>query len=383
MNIKVLVVDDDEINRMVLNGILDGGRYDVFFAENGAEGVEVFEKERPDIVLMDVLMPVMDGRVAATKIKELAGDEFVPVIFLTSLTDEDELAECVSVGGDDFLTKPFSKTILEAKITAFLRTRVLYQQIQQHNQMMMQEYLYAEKIFARLNTRGVLKDLPFNHISTPQSMFNGDMLLAAKRQDGGLNVFVGDATGHGLPAAIGVLPVSDIFYDMTEHGRKSADIVLAINQKLKTFLPTELFLCACLMEFSLDMSVAKIWNGGLPDGLIYNARSGDIRERVASNRLPLGIMGNASLDTSFTTYHLKEGDSIYVFSDGITEAEDENGDMLGMDGLERCLIKSHQKTEPFNYLSRLLAQYRGDREQSDDLTLIQVTPELFRLKRSA
>lgn len=370
---RILVVDDDEINRMVLGGILETDDHELIYAVNGLEGVNLFEQHHPDIVLMDVLMPVLDGREAVKRIKQIAGDEFVPVIFLTSISNEDELVECVEAGGDDFLTKPFSKAILEAKIRAFSRSRALSQQVRRHREEMVQEYVFAEKIFARLAERGILHSSNLNYLSTPQSMFNGDLLLAAQRPDKGLNVFVGDATGHGLPAAVGVLPVSDVFYSMTEKGKSAEEIVAAINAKLYQFLPTGLFLCGGFAQFSPGFQYVDIWNGGLPDGFIYDVAGGEIRQLIVSDKIPLGI--SASQDCGVTRYSFEPEDMLYLYTDGVTESENAAGNMFGFDGIKACINATPAGMSPFQPISDALRRFRGDKEQSDDVTLIEIYPK--------
>jgi len=108
---KILLVDDDATNRLVLSAYLKKDGYDTVVAENGQQAIDVFVKEQPGMILMDVMMPVMDGYEATTRIKEIA-TRFIPIIFLTAMTDEKALSKCVEVGGDDFLTKPYSRVIL-------------------------------------------------------------------------------------------------------------------------------------------------------------------------------------------------------------------------------------------------------------------------------
>ena len=110
--VRILVADDNSVDRMYLSSILRKQGFDVLQAVNGKEAVEQFEKLRPEIVLLDVIMPEMDGMEAARRIKDMAGEFFVPVIFLTSLTGKNDLVKCLEAGGDDFLSKPYSPLIL-------------------------------------------------------------------------------------------------------------------------------------------------------------------------------------------------------------------------------------------------------------------------------
>ncbi|MDH4133410.1 MAG: response regulator, partial [Gammaproteobacteria bacterium] len=122
---RALVVDDDPTNRIFLRALLEKEGYQVIVAEHGAQAIECFRTEVPEIIFMDVMMPVMNGYEATRRIKALAGDYFIPVIFLTALTDDEALARCIEAGGDDFLTKPYKQATLQSKIAAMRRIAVL------------------------------------------------------------------------------------------------------------------------------------------------------------------------------------------------------------------------------------------------------------------
>ncbi len=123
---KILIVADELSNRMILSAILKKEGYSVVSAVNGQEAIDVFQQEEPDLVLMDIMMPVMDGYEATQKIKVLSQEKFTPIIFLMAMTDEQALRRCVDVGGDDFLSKPYNQVIIKAKIDALERMSQLY-----------------------------------------------------------------------------------------------------------------------------------------------------------------------------------------------------------------------------------------------------------------
>ena len=117
--LTILIAEDSAADRMLLASILRRQGHAVLTAANGAEAVDVFRELRPQLVLMDAMMPVMDGFEAARQIKELAGETLVPIIFLTSLSESEALARCLEVGGDDFLAKPYNQVILAAKTVSY------------------------------------------------------------------------------------------------------------------------------------------------------------------------------------------------------------------------------------------------------------------------
>ncbi|MBU1646951.1 MAG: SpoIIE family protein phosphatase [Gammaproteobacteria bacterium] len=121
MPLKVLVVDDSATNRRIVNVFLNKLGQDVALAENGAQAVELFQRDSFDLVLMDVMMPVMDGYEATRRIKALCGERWVPVIFLSALDTEDNLIAGLDAGGDDYLPKPINFVVLQAKLRSLRR----------------------------------------------------------------------------------------------------------------------------------------------------------------------------------------------------------------------------------------------------------------------
>ena len=124
-SLKVLVVDDTETNRMILQVFLRKLGLQVVLANDGAQGVAAYEREAPDIVLMDVMMPVMDGYEATRRIKALAGERWVPVLFVSALDNDASLVAGLDAGGDDYLPKPVNFVVLNAKLRSLTRALVI------------------------------------------------------------------------------------------------------------------------------------------------------------------------------------------------------------------------------------------------------------------
>jgi CheY-like chemotaxis protein len=378
--ITFLVADDDPTNRLVLEGILSQSGHRVIEAANGAEAVERFQTQRPDAVLMDVMMPVMDGYEAARQIKSVAGEHFVPMLFLTALHDERALMRCVEAGGEDFLTKPFSRLILQSKIEALLRTRGLHVQLEQQNARLrahqvhqMQEQEIAERIFRNLVHRGALQEPCFRYHVSPAALFNGDMLLAARTPDGGVRVLLGDFTGHGLPAAVGAIPVSEMFYAMTAKGCALRELTAEINRKLRAVLPPEIFFSACFVDVAADGASALLWNGGMPDVLVHG-RDGMVRS-YASTSLPLGAVPEPLLDLNPQALALHAGDRLYLYSDGVIEARNDEGVFFGDSRLRAVLAESG--ANGFEALRSAVERFGRHGMQHDDISLLEITPDAF------
>lgn len=131
---KILIVDDIGSNRRVLQQMLRVKGYEVIEAVNGKQAVDLSKVEKPDLILMDISMPEMDGHQAASQIKESSGDNYIPIIFVTAMSEDTALTKALASGGDDFLSKPVSIDILDSKVKAHLRIRKLNRQLQAKNQ---------------------------------------------------------------------------------------------------------------------------------------------------------------------------------------------------------------------------------------------------------
>ncbi len=382
-----LVVDDQSVNRNFLQDLLIREGYQTITAEDGSQAVELYVERRPDIVFMDAMMPVMDGFQATTRIKALAGTHFVPVIFLTSLSDGEALVKCLEAGGDDFLGKPFNLEILRAKIKAMMRIRDLTrtvaeqrQQIEKQHQLLLKEQVLAEQIYNRAVTADNIASKHIHSLLQAASVFSGDMLLTAHCPDGKIHVLLGDFTGHGLIAAVGVLPTAEVFRAMTAKGFSAIEILSAINAKLNRLLPTGKFMCACFVVIEADMKSISIWNAGLPDVLLLG--SGDecrtvIKHRIASQYLPLGILKEIDIEPPPAPLPITQGERILLCSDGLTEATNSNGEEFGMVRYEQAAQESQSS---FQAIVTALEDFCAGHPFNDDVSLVEILcmPELVK-----
>ncbi|MFK7864435.1 MAG: SpoIIE family protein phosphatase [Pseudohongiellaceae bacterium] len=376
--IKVLVADDNESDRLILSTIIRKQGYDVHLASNGREALEIFEQERPQIVLLDAIMPEMNGMEAARSIKSSAGDDFIPVLFLTSLQDVNSLADCLDAGGDDFLSKPYSQVILKAKLNAFLRMRGMHSlmqaqrdEISKHHQHLIHEQKVAKAVFDNVAHSGCLDSPNIKYMLSPMAMFNGDVLLAAVKPSGGMHILLGDFTGHGLPAAIGAMPMAEIFYYMTSKGFGITDIIAEINMKLKSILPVGVFCCGCMVDFSFDKQIIRVWSGGLPDSYLFHSDSKEIT-RIESKHLPLGIRSPDDFNNELQVLEMAKGDRLFICSDGISEALNKSGEMFGEHRMIEAMSSSEEDDDIFANIQNAVTSFMEDSERDDDITLLEV-----------
>lgn len=380
---KVLIADDNSVDRKVLSRVVRNQGNEVIEATNGFEAVDAFREHRPEIVLMDVMMPGLNGKEATRQIKKIADEDFIPVIFLTSLSDAQSLADCLDSGGDDFLTKPYNHVVLQAKIDSFHRMSDMHRtllhqrdEIARVNRHMLQEQRVAKAVYDNVAHAGCLSASNIRYELSPMAVFNGDVLLAARKPGGGMHVLLGDFTGHGLPAAIGAMPMADIFYGMTAKGFGIREVLREVNQKLKSILPVGFFCCAAAVDLAPDRQAASVWMGGVPDCYLLRA-NGQIIETLSSRHLPLGVMSADKFNDQMTEFSMARGDRMFLWSDGIIEARNSTGDMFGQDKLLNVVRNASSPEDVFSDIQRAVDAFVGGSEQDDDTTLIEVVMDDF------
>ena len=386
--LTILIAEDSAADRLLLASIIRRQGHQVLTVSNGAEAIEVFARERPQLVLMDALMPVMDGFEAARQIKQLAGEALVPIIFLTSLRESEALAQCLDAGGDDFLPKPYNPLILAAKINAMDRLRrlqatVLQQRdlIARHHEHLMHEQRAAKAVFDKVAHSGCINAAPnIRYLQSPYALFNGDLLLAAYTPSGDMHVLLGDFTGHGLPAAIGAMPLAEVFYGMTAKGYGLTQTLREMNAKLKRILPVDMFCCATLLCLSAQRRAVEVWNGGMPEGYVHEVATGR-RTPLISRHLPLGVLSAEAFDDSTEVWPMALGDRVFLLSDGVLDTADANDQLFGAERLQQVFAANREPDRLFEDIEQALAAFRG--QARDDVSMVEITLQAGQPLRAA
>jgi len=375
---KVLIVDDHTYNRDLLIFILEDEGHECVEADTGVVACERF-RDDPDIdlILMDINMPEMDGITATKTIKAESGERFVPVIFVTALDDSDVVARCLDAGGDDFVPKPVNENVLLAKIHAHARSQALYdnlkaakERLQYHNQQLRRDHSIVEHVFSRCNQRSKTCCDNISTYTSPMSMFDGDMVLTAASPSGGLYLIIGDFTGHGLAAAMGTLPVTEIFFTMVAHQASISQMAAEINSRLYDLLPTNMFCCATIAHIDYTGTTMQVWSGGMNDILRVKPGASGV-EKVPGMHMPLGILSPVEFNNSPRLIDLQEREKVYMYTDGVNEAENKDGEEFGLERLENIILFGGDNVVAA--VTDAVNAFHEGTEQSDDISIIEFT----------
>jgi len=377
---SILVADDDPILREHLQLLLEKQGHQVFTAEDGVEAIRLFEIEEPDAVFLDVIMPEMNGYEAAKKIKEMTTGRFTPVLFLSALHEESNLLMGIKQGGDDFLTKPINENLLTMRLYAMQRIKKVHLELEKYQLQTEQEIRTSQHVFDHITQRAECDIDGITTTSASASHFCGDLLLYNNDKHNRHYIMHGDFTGHGLSAAIGAIPVSDIFYGMSERGAKISSIAKELNTKLNHLMPVGKFFACILCCIDLDRNELDLWVGGMPPILAMNRHNE--MTHIKADKLALGIMPPDSFNNSCQSYPLGALSSLLFYTDGVTEAWNNQQEMYGEERLDKLFTEHASNPGLIDTVKRSLSDFTEGKEFDDDVSLTFLSiPQIQQCKR--
>lgn len=371
-NRDVLIIDSNQDNVERLSQIIGEEGFHVSTAQNGMQGLVKFYQHKPDLVLIDFHAEGMSAIETCRQIKALASNVFVPVLMISTYLNDEQISTCVEAGADDIVFRPFSLAIFRSKIYAMFRIASLYSKLYTLTAERQNDEELAEQLFSTVVEKGNVAQEHINIFKRSAETFSGDVQLTALCPNGDINVLLGDFTGHGLSSAIGAIPLADTFRAMTDKGYSPIEIIKQINRKMHQLLPTHMFLAMTMVSLSVNEQIAYIWNAGMEDSFIFDSKTGELRQRIGSFHPPLGISANLLLDIRPEVIPLTKDDRIILYSDGIVEARNAQGDFFGEQRLIEATQQGFVDNDVKGHIIAALEVFCEDLPQDDDISLVDI-----------
>lgn len=375
--LKVLIVDDSPFNSALLTAFVHEQGHSAISAGNGAQAIERFLADAPDMIFMDLIMPVMDGVQAAGHIKSLSASRFVPILFITVRDQSEDMARALELGGDAYVTKPIDFTVLQAKVKALQRVVFMQRQLQSQREALQryhdkweEDRRIARHVMKKLVRFDTIQDELFDYWVAPPRGFSGDVIAAARARDGRLYAMLADVTGHDLAAALTAMPLAQIFYAMTAKGFNLSNIAQQINKEIYANLAVDRFVAATLIAVDTTQCFLEIWNGGNP-AAVFISDSGGMEQRFESRHLPLGILSDNEFDAKTEVFDWKEPGQLILFSDGIVEIVNDKHEAFGIERAVRLLHGSSRERR-LAALQEAVEDYSDGQATQDDLSIVTI-----------
>jgi serine phosphatase RsbU (regulator of sigma subunit) len=377
---NILVVDDTPANLQVLSGMLKERGYKVRPAPSGKLALLAAEREPPDLILLDINMPVMDGYEVCEFLKADDKLKGIPVIFISALTEQLDKVKAFAKGGVDYLTKPFQMEELHARVETHLKLRRMQIDLEEYSRHLelARERLRLDLELARGVQRGFLPESPpdvpgyefFAHYASAYEL-GGDYYDFIMLQGERVAVLVGDVAGKGIAAA---LLMAKLSADVRSCMLADADPAVAFTKINSLMIRSGIgdrfvTLVAAILD-PANHSVTLV-NAGHPTPLLYSRATRTVREAMSNEiaGLPLGVIDG--LEYASCKVLLNPGDSILAFTDGVTEAMDVQDFQLQTKGLYAAVEGEDYSPRALGeQVIKVVNKFAAGRSQHDDIALV-------------
>ena len=369
---RVLIVDDVKANVDVLVQALRD-EYQLSVALNGESALRSAEKNPPDLVLLDIMMPGMDGYEVCSRLRASAQTREVPVMFLSSLEDVVNKARGFEAGANDYLTKPFEVLEVKARVRSLLKAKAYSDAVK--------EKMASELRIAREIQLGILASdisactrgmgLDIHALLEPAREVGGDLYEVLRADDDRIVVVIGDVSGKGVPAALFMAVTTTLIRVIARDVTRPEEILLRVNDALAAQNPQNMFVTLCCAVFQPNARKVICAGMGHPSPIL-------IRHGVAPS-IPLpcsgmvaGVMSGTEVKSQ--SLELQAGDTLVFYTDGVSEAFNAQGEQFGERRLLGHLAKLPKQSAAETVASTLAAvrKHAGDHPQSDDITIVVV-----------
>jgi serine phosphatase RsbU (regulator of sigma subunit) len=371
----VLLVDDEPANLQIVNSILKD-TYKTRIATNGAKALELANQDpAPDLILLDVMMPEMDGYEVCSRLKSDDRTRDIPVIFLTGQTEIDDETRGFEVGAVDYIHKPFSPAVVQARVRTHLVLRGIRNQLESQLQTIQSEMATARQIQLSILPREIpaIKGLEIAARYIPMTAVAGDFYDFIQIDEKRIGILVADVSGHGMPAALISSMLKIALDGQTECASDPARVLAGLNKALCGKFQGH-FVTAVYVVVDVEKQSIFYAGAGHPPLIFMDHSAGKARDFV-ENGLFLGFFPEATysaVEIPFTA-----GDWGVLYTDGIPEMTDPSDEQFGLDRFKQCLQDHHDLTAA-QFIDALLAELSqwsdvaSGREPEDDITLLAI-----------
>ena len=366
----ILIVDDNPANVEILQMRLMANNYDIITATDGERGLAVARENHPDLILLDIMMPIMDGLEVCRRLKGDPSLPFMPIILVTAKTDSKDVVAGLDAGGDEYLTKPVDHAALVARVKSMLRIKMLHDTVLEQSTQLKKQLTTATKIQS-LFWPEIPEIVAGGHIwavSVPANYVGGDLYDVIPLSDGSLLAYVADVSDKGVPAALIMAALSTKIRSDSRIYSDISELLVSINSSMYNLISEE--------GFFASIALVKFWP---TNGKMELALGGHLPPLwlVADGLGNMPQMSGMSLGITPDAYFKKEelilspGESILLYTDGLIEAENEKKELFGNDRLIQYVIDK-KGTNIGKGILEEIRKWRGEAAINDDLTLLEI-----------
>ena len=367
----ILVVDDTPDNLTLISGLLKD-IYKVKVANSGERALKIAGSDSPpDLVLLDIMMPEMDGYEVLQRMKADENSRDIPVVFLTAQSDVEDKVKGFDLGAVDYISKPFQAEEVIARVDAHLTIRRLHCELQaKHNELEHELETVADVQRSLLpKSLPTIQTLTLSTYYKPSRYAGGDYYDILELPGNRWGILIADVSGHGTPAAVLMAMTYTLLHDYPDTADDPARLLNYLNDKLCPICDG-MFVTALYVVYDAGQRTIRYFSAGHMPPLIYRPAVSEFLDVEEAAKTPLGIMSWDECANG--ERELAPGDVMVLYTDGINERVNTHNELFGIVGL--CdHIRSSTHTDPQLILETIVRgndRFAEGLAADDDCTLL-------------
>jgi len=382
LDASLLIVDDNEDNRYTLTRRLNREGYkDLTIATNGREALDKLKARPFDLVLLDIMMPDINGYEVLEQMKAAPTLRDIPVIMISALDEIESVIRCIELGAEDYLNKPFNPTLLRARVGASLEKKRLRDEVRRNLERLEQELESARALQLAMLPHhfpicSPARPVAVHAVMQPAREVGGDLYDCFYASDHAFCFLVGDVSGKGASAAMFMARARSLVRITVNLWREwrtdeidPGILAEAVNRELCQNNDDRMFVTMFLGLIDTRTGLVSFVNAGHPPPHLLSA-SGETRQIEAKPAMPLGVRRQTRFQTR--TLAIQPGDALFVCSDGVFEALNDAGDLFSIERLGRLLREANAAEPPemIRVIREAVDAFRGSTPRTDDVTAL-------------
>ena len=385
----VFIVDDNMVNRKLLAAILKKEGYSLLEAEDGEQAVEMTFREMPDLILLDIMMPKKDGYEVCAELKNDSRTANIPIIFLSAKSQIEDKIKGLDLGGADYVTKPFDRGEVLARVRVQLKiSRLTRKLIGANEELLRKQEILDEDLKAAAGIQRSLLpqsipemgplDMAWRFI--PCDRIGGDIFNVVRLDEDHWGIYMLDVSGHGVPSALVAVSVSQMLH--TQHNR----LLKKTKKEVPYYeiVPPSQVLNALDREYPIDrfdkfFTISYIIIDTHSNRITYSnaahpppvliRRDGEL-ELLEKGGTIIGMGGVLPFEEG--SVQVRSGDRLFVYTDGIIEYRNEARELYGGERFyaELSRLRDRSITDLIDGVINAIMRFGNDQPPQDDVTLL-------------
>jgi sigma-B regulation protein RsbU (phosphoserine phosphatase) len=369
----ILVVDDSPMNLQLLVRTLQGSGHRILAARNGRAALEIAERARPDLVLLDVMMPEIDGFEVCRALKSRLETREMVVIFLSALGEVSDKVSGLSLGAADYITKPIQAEEVLARVANHLMRQYLERELRRSRDRLDRELANA----AHMQRLILPPEMP-RHAALDFAAFyqtsrhaGGDYYDVLPLGPDRFGLIVADVSGHGAPAAIVMAMIRAVLHTYPGVPDDPPAVLHHLNRHFRYLWETAMFATAVYGVLDAARGTLRVSSGGHPPPLMVRSGAGAAPLAVPPS---LMLLFTDLGEVACFEQPLARGDRIVLYTDGVTDRQARDGTLYDAERLTAMLtrVAPASPAEIIGYVVADLDTFAGGLEPDDDQTLVVV-----------